>query len=69
MNDEAALAEIRRAARAVQDAWPEARAAVLLLGGDKSTQRQDTEKARDLARELVMKGENRCPGLANAPCL
>ena len=29
MNDEAALAKVRRAARAVLDAWPEARAAVL----------------------------------------
>ena len=27
--------------------------AVLLVGGDKSTQRQDIEKARDLAQELV----------------
>ena len=31
--------------------------AVLLLGGDKSTQRHDIEKARDLAQELV-KGAN-----------
>ena len=31
--------------------------AVLLLGGDKSTQRRDIEKARDLAQELV-KGAN-----------
>ena len=31
--------------------------AVLLLGGDKSTQRRDIEKARDLAQELE-KGAN-----------
>ena len=31
--------------------------AVLLLGGDKSTQRQDIEKARDLAQELVKGAE------------
>lgn len=31
--------------------------AVLLLGGDKSTQRQDIEKARDLAHELVKGGD------------
>ena len=31
--------------------------AVLLLGGDKSTQRRDIERARDLARALV-KGES-----------
>ena len=30
---------------------------VLLLGGDKSTQRQDIEKARDLAHELVKGGD------------
>ena len=30
--------------------------AVLLLGGDKSTQRQDIERARDLAQELVTGG-------------
>ena len=30
--------------------------AVLLLGGDKSTQRQDIERARDLAEELVTGG-------------
>lgn len=31
--------------------------AVLLLGGDKSTQRQDIEKARELAYELMKGGE------------
>lgn len=31
--------------------------AVLLLGGDKNTQRQDIEKARDLALELAKGGE------------
>ena len=31
--------------------------AVLLAGGDKSTQRQDIEKARDLAQELVKGGD------------
>ena len=30
--------------------------AVLLLGGDKSTQRQDIERARNLAQELVAGG-------------
>lgn len=30
--------------------------AVLLLGGDKSTQRQDIEKARDLAQDLMKGG-------------
>ena len=32
--------------------------AVLLLGGDKSTQRQDVERARELARELVKGGSS-----------
>ena len=32
--------------------------AVLLLGGDKSTQRQDIERARELARELVKGGNS-----------
>ena len=32
--------------------------AVLLLGGDKSTQRQDIERARELARELVKGGDS-----------
>lgn len=31
--------------------------AVLLLGGDKGTQRQDIEKAHDLAHELVKGGD------------
>ena len=31
--------------------------AVLLLGGDKSTQRQDIKMARDLAQELAKGGE------------
>ena len=31
--------------------------AVLLLGGDKNTQRQDIEKARNLAQELVKGGD------------
>ena len=31
--------------------------AVLLLGGDKSTQRQDIEKARELAHELMKGGD------------
>ncbi len=32
--------------------------AVLLLGGDKSTQRQDIVRARELARELVKGGNS-----------
>ena len=32
--------------------------AVLLLGGDKSTQRQDIERARELAQELVRGGNS-----------
>ena len=31
--------------------------AVLLFGGDKSTQRQDIKKARDLANELMNGGD------------
>ena len=31
---------------------------VLLLGGDKSTQRQDIERARELAQELVKGGDS-----------
>ena len=36
--------------------WMDRDLAVLLLGGDKSTQRQDIERARELARELVKGG-------------
>ena len=36
---------------------PDEETAVLLLGGDKSTQRQDIGKARDLARELAKGGD------------
>ena len=43
MDDEAALAEIRRAARAVLDAWPEARAAVLFGSRARGTQRPDSD--------------------------
>ena len=35
----------------------DAETAVVLLGGDKSTQRQDIEKARELAQALVKGGD------------
>ena len=47
MDDEAALAEIRRAARAVLDAWPEARAAVLF--GSRARGTHDSHSDWDIA--------------------
>ena len=43
MNDEAALAEIRRAAQAALDAWPEARAAVLFGSRARGNHRPDSD--------------------------
>ncbi len=43
MDDETALAEIRRAARAVLDAWPEARAAVLFGSRARGTHRANSD--------------------------